>query len=79
MALHIKTTSGEVRRPPHAEVSPQSLLLLLALDILHLEDAVGNAIGPGQKILAGAIEGSSTGTLRWKSKSALYPRVFVYI
>jgi hypothetical protein len=53
--------------------SLQSLLLfLLTLEILYLQDPVGNAIGPGQKILAGPIEGSGTGTCNRKYVSFVF-------
>jgi hypothetical protein len=54
------------------------LLLLLTLEILYLQDPVGNAIGPGQKILAGPIEGSGTGTCNRKHVSFVFHDFFVY-
>jgi hypothetical protein len=46
---------------PHAELSSSSKRLL-TLEILCLEDAVGNAVGSSQEILASPIVGSSVGT-----------------
>lgn len=56
--------------------SPQSLLLL-TLKILGLEDSVGHAIGSGQKILAGPVEGSGAGTAI-ETKSALYQQLVTH-
>jgi hypothetical protein len=58
--------------------SQSLLLLLLTLEILCLQDPVGNAIGPGQEILAGPVEGSGTGTCNGKYVSSAFHDSFVY-